>query len=60
MHSQIPLDVLAVIQNPEWQGEDLIVLEDMMGRPSAQVLAKNSLWIKAFVQHNRSKVLVGN
>eukprot|EP00438_Fugacium_kawagutii_P004819 Skav227007 [mRNA] locus=scaffold969:69440:72875:- [translate_table: standard] len=60
MHSQMPLDVLAVIQNPEWQGEELIVLDDMFSRPSSTALAKNHMWIKAFVQHNRNKAPGGN
>lgn len=59
MHAHLPIDVLRIIENPEWNGSELIILDDPMGRPSAAVLAKNSLWIKAFVQHNRNKAMMG-
>lgn len=57
MHSHIPVNVMNVITNPEWKGGDLVMLDDVMGRPSVSVISKNSMWIKAFVQHNPDKVL---
>ncbi len=48
-------ELLNIIKNPEWKGSDLILMDNVFGRPSAQVLARNAIWLKPFMESNRSK-----
>lgn len=49
------VDVVNLVTADGWQGSKLMILVDVMGRPAADVLAKNKMWIKPVVMHNRRK-----
>ena len=57
MLANLPVTVVAVINSPQWKGADLVVLDSAMGRPSANTIAKNHVWISAIVEHNPSKAI---
>lgn len=55
MKDHMSIDAINLVMQDGWQGSQLMVLVDVMGRTGADVLAKNKMWIKPVVMHNRRK-----
>ena len=55
LHASMTMEILDIIANPAWKGSALIVLDDMVGRPSATTLARNAMWLKPFVKASPKK-----
>lgn len=56
MRANMTVEVLNVIMQDEWKGGALILLDDMMARPAATVLARNKMWLQPLVQHCPKRV----
>jgi hypothetical protein len=50
IHANLSVEVLTLITSDEWKGGALILLDDMISRPSATVLARNRMWLRPLVQ----------
>ena len=60
IRANMTLEAVNVIKDENWKGGALLLLDDMMGRPSATVLARNRMWLEPIVQHCPKKVRGSN
>lgn len=58
MRNHLTPAVVEMIQDENWKGSELIVLESMVTRPSAHELSTNYVWAKPLAMASPSKAIV--